>query len=121
MVTVDHPDSYTGMIKYNVGGKGLTHGLRDQVQKLVDALRPPSDDHSGLNAIQVKLVNGNTLAAREKRRVVQTTGMKNEWSDDEEVQKVLEPMAELHHITSIQIQGAVTSDFAQHLQYIMSR
>ncbi|KAF2716287.1 hypothetical protein K431DRAFT_206131, partial [Polychaeton citri CBS 116435] len=38
IVYVDHVDSYTGMTKFNVGGPGLTHGLRTQVQRLVDAL-----------------------------------------------------------------------------------
>ena len=41
VVHIDHVDSYTGMIKFNVGGKGLTHGLRRQVQRLVNALKTP--------------------------------------------------------------------------------
>ena len=118
-MTVDHPDSYTGMIKYNVGGKGLTHGLRDQVQKLVDALRPASEDQPGLNEIQVILINGNTLTACNKGNVVRTKN--NECSDDDEVQRVLEPMAELHHIASIRLEGPLTDDFAEHLRSTMSR
>lgn len=42
IVNVDHVDSYTGMIKFNVSGKGLTHGLKKQVRRLVDALQPAS-------------------------------------------------------------------------------
>ncbi|KXL50769.1 hypothetical protein M433DRAFT_43195, partial [Acidomyces richmondensis BFW] len=38
VVHIDHVDSYTGQIKFNVGGKGLTYGLRRQVQRLVTAL-----------------------------------------------------------------------------------
>lgn len=37
-VTILHDDSYTGMIKYNFSGPGLTEGLRHQVKKLVEAL-----------------------------------------------------------------------------------
>ncbi|CAK4034839.1 Hypothetical predicted protein [Lecanosticta acicola] len=49
IVNVDHVDSYTGMIKFNVSGKGLTHGLRKQVRRLVDALQPPMVVSAGLN------------------------------------------------------------------------
>ncbi|EMC97167.1 hypothetical protein BAUCODRAFT_52487, partial [Baudoinia panamericana UAMH 10762] len=38
VVNIEHVDSYTGMIKFNVSGKGLTHGLRRQVQRLVNVL-----------------------------------------------------------------------------------
>jgi hypothetical protein len=43
VVCVEHVDAYTAMIKFNVGAHGLVHGLRGQVQKLVDGLlSPPS-------------------------------------------------------------------------------
>jgi len=119
VVTVDHPDSYTGMIKYNVGGKGLTHGLRNQVQKLVDALRPHSEDRSGINSIQVILINGNKFMDSEKRSIVRAKN--NEYREDEEVQTVLEPMAELIHITNVKLEGALTQEFAQRLQERMAR
>lgn len=35
---VHHIDQYTGMIKYNYSGAGLTDGLRDQVQFLCQCL-----------------------------------------------------------------------------------
>lgn len=45
VVHVDHVDSYTSMIKFSVGAKGLKHGLKMQVQRLVIALR--SADREG--------------------------------------------------------------------------
>jgi hypothetical protein len=38
IINVEHVDDYTGMIKYNCGGRGLTAGIRQQVESLVDML-----------------------------------------------------------------------------------
>lgn len=46
VVHVDHVDSYTGMIKFNVGGEGLKYGLRRQVQRLVNALQASPEEES---------------------------------------------------------------------------
>lgn len=119
IITVDHPDSYTGMIKYNVGGKGLTHGLRKQVQKLVDALSPSDVDAAGLNSVNVTLTNGNKYLDSEKRSIVRARD--HEFRDDDEVQTVLEPLAKLPRITTVKIQGAVTDTFANQLRDSMVR
>ncbi|KAF2086926.1 hypothetical protein K490DRAFT_18607, partial [Saccharata proteae CBS 121410] len=37
-IDVEQVDPYTGMIKFNCQGRGLTDGLRSQVQTLVDVL-----------------------------------------------------------------------------------
>ncbi|GAB7343758.1 hypothetical protein MBLNU457_1733t1 [Dothideomycetes sp. NU457] len=117
VVTIDHPDSYTGMIKYNVGGPGLTHGLREQVQKLVNAIKPSSEEHTGLNSLRVTLINGNKYMDAEKRNFVRAR--ENEFRGDEQVQTVLDPFAELHHITNVEILGASTAGYADHLREIM--
>jgi len=119
VVTIDHPDSYTGMIKYNVGGKGLTHGLREQVQRLVDALKPPSEDETGLNSIRVTLINGNKFMDVEKRNFVRAR--ENEFRGDDQVQGVLEPFADLRHITEVVILGASTPEYAEYLREAMRR
>lgn len=38
VINVEHVDDYTGMIKYNCGGCGLTAGITERVQELVDLL-----------------------------------------------------------------------------------
>ena len=38
VINVEHVDDYTGMIKYNCGGRGLTAGIRHQVENLVELL-----------------------------------------------------------------------------------
>ena len=72
VVQIDHVDSYTGMIKFNVSGKGLTHGLRRQVQKLVNVLKPAPNqtqkddkENAGLERrlirLTVRVANGNAV------------------------------------------------------------
>jgi hypothetical protein len=45
VVCIEHVDAYTAMIKFNVGTQGLVHGIRGQVQKLVDGLLSPPLPH----------------------------------------------------------------------------
>lgn len=126
VVSVDHVDSYTGMIKYNVGGKGLTHGLRLQVETLVNALRPLEDNgkHSQgqevhLNTIDVRLLNGNDHLDHEKKGIARIH--EDKMRSVQEVQTVLEPLARLHGIAKVTIHGAVTREFAQHLRATMKQ
>jgi len=119
VVTIDHPDSYTGMINYNVGGKGLTHGLREQVQKLVDAMKSASKEQMGLNSIRVTLINGNKFMDAEKRNFVRTR--ENEFRGDDQVQGVLEPFADLCRITQVEILGASTPEYTEYLRQAMRR
>lgn len=84
VVTVDHVDSYTGQIKYNVGGKGLTHGLRGQVAKLVRALKIAAmndvtssvqhddnvDNREGGRGANANSIAGHNLAEAERASMV---------------------------------------------------
>lgn len=46
IVHIDHVDSYTSMIKFGVGAKGLKHGLKRRVQQLVLALQSAEQERS---------------------------------------------------------------------------
>lgn len=126
-VTLDHVDSYTGMIKYNVGGKGLTHGLTSQVQILVDRLRQDNDVETlceqsrirlGLRSLHLKLMNGNDHLDTEKKSIVRQREIAR---NIEEVQKVLAPFAELCGLSRVQIEGAVSEEYAEFLESSMTQ
>lgn len=111
-VSVDHPDSYTGMIKYNVGGKGLTYGLGNQVEKLASVFIPREDGPAGLNVLNVELINGNEYLDCEKRGIVRA---RERVQGTEDVQQVLLPFARLRGVADVKIAGAITDEFADEL------
>lgn len=118
------------MIKFNVGGKGLTHGLRAQVGRLVGALQPPAADEEearareegteglGLQSLTVRLLNGNEHLDAEKRGVVRS---REAVRGVDEVQTVLEPLRELRGVARTEITGAVTEEFVAELREAMAR
>lgn len=101
VIVVEHPDSYTGMIKYNVGGRGLTYGLQQQVKKLAQALTAGD----GLTWLSVALLNGVDYLDLQRR------GM----GGSAEVQLVLEPLRMLRGVSSVSVSGAVTHGYARAL------
>jgi hypothetical protein len=60
IVNVEHVDDYAGMIKYNCGGRGLTAGIREQVQTLIDLLV----DVPYLRRLQIHMINTAGSRAR---------------------------------------------------------
>lgn len=137
IVNVDHVDSYTGMIKFNVSGKGLTHGLKKQVQRLVNALQPPpcpeKDDEEGngserdghdstgeerrLAKVQIRVSNGNVYLDQIKSEAVRQREAGSKISED--VAEMLEPFGDLRGVREVAISGAVTDDFARTLSETM--
>ncbi|KAF2170718.1 hypothetical protein M409DRAFT_63800 [Zasmidium cellare ATCC 36951] len=137
IVNVDHVDSYTGMIKFNVTGKGLTHGLRKQVQRLVNALQPPppsnEDDEDGyvfvpgdsyatnkgrqLAKVNIRVSNGNVYLDQIKSEAVRQREAGNKISED--VAEMLEPFGDLRGVREVAISGAVTPEFAHSLEEMM--
>lgn len=123
IVNVDHVDSYTGMIKFNVSGKGLTHGLRKQNQRLVNALQAhPVQLEDGtaltyqerrLNKIKIQVSNGNAVLDQIKKEVVRQREGKIRVAED--LEEMLEPFGELRGVRSVQIAGAVTTEFSERL------
>ncbi|MCJ1374561.1 hypothetical protein MMC20_005793 [Loxospora ochrophaea] len=45
-IRIHHVDSYTGMVKYNYSGRGLTNGLKDQVSTLCTVLSSLPEIHT---------------------------------------------------------------------------
>ncbi|KZF20597.1 hypothetical protein L228DRAFT_249351 [Xylona heveae TC161] len=95
-ITVHHVDSYTGMVKYNYGGMGLTDGLRDQVAKLCRVLA----ECEQLQELRVKLIDGNCRGA---------------WGDHRG-QTVLEPLRDLRGVPRVSIAGSTTPEYAKRLK-----
>ena len=116
VVDIDCVDEYTGMIKYNVGGSGLTYGLRMQVKKLVKALRTGGENShdGGLKRLTVRLMNGNEAALdSEKRSSVRS---RESSRTIEDVQTVLEPLKELQGLVDVNLHGAIKDEYKQELR-----
>lgn len=136
LVCVDHVDSYTGMIKYNVSGKGLMHGLRRQVLKLVCALQPLGDQDQqeeeggggggeadqgereatkeescpGLARVLIRISGGNAVTASLKTQF----GEAHRISKD--IEEILEPFGHLCGVRDARVMGAVGHDYARALE-----
>lgn len=114
VVHVDHVDSYTGMIKFNVSGKGLTHGLRRQVQRLVTALQPEHEDNqdpSGrLNRVIVRVSNGNAITDSLNARGCGSPKV------SEDVAEMLEPLGCFRAVQNAKVMGAVGDNVARRLE-----
>jgi hypothetical protein len=119
VIQVDHVDPYTGMLKFNVGGKGLTHGMKRQVQRLVNAFKA-KDEESGsagtnthLNKINVRVSNSNTILESIKSEAVhQRKGHRI----CEGVEEMLEPFGQLYGVHDVMTGGAVSQEYARDLE-----
>ncbi|KAI5364867.1 hypothetical protein Slin15195_G044050 [Septoria linicola] len=135
VVNIDHVDSYTGMIKFNVSGKGLTHGLRKQVQRLVNVLQSPQmvdpkEEHTidnglagrqvaarRLAKVNIRVSNGNAVLDQIKSEIVRKRegGIRV----NEDLEEMLEPFADLRGVREVEVAGAVTDSFAKSLRSSM--
>ena len=124
-VSVDHVDSYTGMIKYNVSGKGLVHGIRRQVLKLVCALQPMArqdeaceisteesslPERPGLARVVIRISSGNTM----------TTSLKAQFGEvqriSQDIEEILEPFGHFCGVRDPRVVGAVGQAYARELE-----
>jgi len=135
LVCVDHVDSYTGMIKYNVSGKGLMHGLRRQVLRLVCALQPrgiedqdhvseegerghgpaadgdgDGDYHPGLARVLIRISSGNAVTASLKTQFGEAQRI------SKDIEEILEPFGHLCGVRDARVMGAVGHDYARALE-----
>jgi hypothetical protein len=90
-IRIKHIDSYTGMIKYNYSGPGLTDGLKDQVTFLCIALRKIEE----INHLHIHL---------------QDEARKPELS-----QRVLDPFFDVKNVHHATISGDLQPEFAKKL------
>jgi len=124
-VSVDHVDSYTGMIKYNVSGKGLVHGIRRQGLKLVCALQPMArqdegcgiateelsvPERPGLARVVIRISSGNTV----------TTSLKAQFGEvqriSQDIEEILEPFGHFCGVRDPRVIGAVGQAYARELE-----
>jgi len=117
VVTVDVVDEYTGMIKFNVGGSGLVHGLKLQVAKLIKALRKVEGEE-GLRRLTVRLQNGSDGVPDGVKRGISRARDRDVRSIDE-VQGVLEPLKELSGLREVVLFGAITETYKEDLKKSM--
>ncbi|GAB7362440.1 hypothetical protein MBLNU230_g2762t1 [Neophaeotheca triangularis] len=129
VVHVDHVDSYTGMIKFNVSGRGLTQGLKQQVQRLVNVLKPGDggarDDDTGgkndgfdtetriLSRVAIRVSNGNAILDDIKREASWQKGSVAKVAED--LEEMLEPFDQLRGVREASVNGSVTGLFAEQL------
>ncbi|KAK1083760.1 hypothetical protein LTR48_006022, partial [Friedmanniomyces endolithicus] len=117
VVHVDLVDAYTGMIKFNVSGKGLVHGLRRQVQRLVNALKPvegEEEEERYLTRLAVRVANSAVSEAVVPRRQSGKGGEVTTANAD--VETVLTPLRQLYGVRDVSISGAVSPEFARELR-----
>jgi hypothetical protein len=123
VVHVDHVDSYTGMIKFNVDGNGLTHGLRNQVRNLVGALQASNEsdvsvDDRRLAKVHIRVSNGNAVLDALKSNIVLEREGSVKVSED--IEEMLEPFGQLRGVQQVSVVGAVTESYARRLEARMT-
>lgn len=112
IINVEHVDDYTGMIKYNCGGRGLTVGIRDQVQNLVDLLSLVPY----LHRLQIHLIDGAISRVRFPSGRVHRVQDESNFSQS---QTVLDPLRRLYDVRKAKVTG-VSPEYAESLQASMT-
>ncbi|KAI9716930.1 MAG: hypothetical protein M1812_005079 [Candelaria pacifica] len=96
-ISVEQVDSYTGMVKYNCAGKGLTAGLTNQVEALCKILEQALELHTVSVALRTINCRNTTLG-----------------------QALLEPLSTLRNVRHPSITGSITLDYAKALEDSMT-
>ena len=113
VINVEHVDDYTGMIKYNCGGPGLTAGIRGRVTELVDLLV----DVDGLQRLHVHLIDGAISRIRfPSGRVHRVQDVENLST----AQTVLDPLRRLCGVRKARATG-VSETYAEVLEKSMTK
>jgi len=112
VINIEHVDDYTGMIKYNCGGRGLTAGIRDRVQELVDLLSAVPY----LVQMHIHLIDGAIS------RVKFPSGRVHRVQDEENYSKsqsTLDPLHRLYGVRKAKVTG-VSAVYAASVEKSMS-
>jgi len=112
VINVESVDDYTGMIKYNCGGRGLPAGIRGKVQELVDLLAIVPQ----LHRLQIQLIDGAIS------RVRFPSGRVHRVQDESNftlTQTVLDPFRALYGVRKVQVTG-VSDGYATSIEQQMS-
>lgn len=108
VVNVESVDDYTGMIKYNVGGRGLPAGIRGKVRELVHLLVAVPE----LGSVEVHLIDGDVSRHRFPSGRVHRVQDESHYA---QTQTVLEPFRALRGVRQAQVTG-VSEDYAKALE-----
>ncbi|KAK4960893.1 hypothetical protein LTR10_001382 [Elasticomyces elasticus] len=118
IVHIDLVDGYTGMIKYNVSGQGLVHGLRRQVQRLVSALRPGEDEEKReLTRLAIRVSNSAMSDTANRKR----QSGKIVDASEEDLETVLWPFRQLSGVRDASVTGTVSPGYARELEACLMR
>ena len=112
IVNVESVDDYTGMIKYNCGGRGLPAGLRTKVRELVDQLAAAPC----LHRLEVHLIDGAISRVRFPSGRVHRVQDEANYA---QTQMVLDPFRALHGVRRAEITG-VSEEYAEGLSRSMT-
>ncbi|KAJ4988711.1 hypothetical protein SVAN01_05844 [Stagonosporopsis vannaccii] len=112
VVNVESVDDYTGMIKYNVGGRGLPAGIRARVRELVDLLVLVRD----LSSVEVHLIDGDISRHRFPSGRVHRVQDESHYAL---TQTVLDPFGALQGVRQVQVTG-VSEEYAKALEASMA-
>jgi len=107
IINVELVDSYTGMIKYNCGGRGLGFGIRQQAQDLVELLAAAPC----LHRLQLHLTSGK---ASQRRQTAHESEQRELLSHT-----VLDPFTRLYNVRKANVTG-VSADYAALLEQSMT-
>jgi hypothetical protein len=112
IVDVESVDDYTGMIKYNCGGRGLPAGIRSKVRELVDLLAVVPQ----LHRLQIHLIDGAIS------RVKFPSGRVHRVQDEgnyAQTQLVLDPFRALYGVRKVVVSG-VNDEYKENLEKSMT-
>jgi hypothetical protein len=112
VINVEHVDDYTGMIKYNTGGRGLTAGIREQVGALVDLLSVVPN----LQRLHIHLIDGAISRIRFPSGRVHRVQDEKNYSLS---QAVLDPFKRLYGVRKAEVSG-VSEEYSKVLEKSMT-
>lgn len=112
VVNVESVDEYTGMVKYNVGGRGLPAGIRARVRELVEMLGLVDE----LHGLHVHLVDGDISRHRFPSGRVHRVQDESRYA---QTQTVLDPLRALCGVRQVQVTG-VSDEYAKALEASMA-
>ncbi|KZM19473.1 uncharacterized protein EKO05_0003040 [Ascochyta rabiei] len=112
VVNVESVDDYTGMIKYNVGGRGLPVGIRAKVRELVDLMVVVRE----VRRLEVHLIDGDISRHRFPSGRVHRV---QDESHYKQTQTVLDPFRALCGVRQVHVTG-VSEEYAKALEASMA-
>lgn len=136
LVLVEHVDAYTGMVKWNVGGRGLVVGLKGQVGRLVGALQGGGSVRSergggdgdeggfeeeeeeerrrkGFTRVMIRVSNGHNTTTGPRGLKARFAGVERV---SQEIEEILTPFGCLSGVADARVGGAVGQSFARELE-----